>query len=96
VYLCGRGGCGITAVACASGGVDLSMMEKAGREGEIPGEMQINQVPKSLVEHKYHFHLRILSWVSVCCEITLCTGSDTGEGLKTSVSEWPPMSDSIR
>lgn len=36
-------------VACASGGVDLSMMEKGGREGKVPGEMQINQVPKSLL-----------------------------------------------
>ena len=76
----------IPVAACGSGEVGLSVMEKGGRD--VPGEMQINQVPKHLVEHKYPFHSPSLLWVSVCCEITLRIGSDTGEGLKKSVSEW--------
>ena len=76
----------IPVAACGSGEVGLSVMEKGARD--VPGEMQINQVPKHLVEHKYPFHLRSLLWVSVCCEITLRIGSDSGEGLKKSVSEW--------
>ena len=71
---------------CGSGEAGLSVMEKGGRD--VPGEMQIKQVPKHLVEHKYPFHSPSLLWVSVCCEITLRISSDTGEGLKKSVSEW--------
>ena len=32
----------IPVAACGSGGVGWSVMEKGGRRGEVPGEMQIN------------------------------------------------------
>ena len=44
---------------------------------------------------KYQFHLRILSCMTVRCKITLCNDSDTDEGGRILVSEWPPMSDSV-
>ena len=37
----------IPVAACGSGEVGLSVMEKGGRGRDVPGEMQINQVPKS-------------------------------------------------
>ena len=52
---------------------------------EVPGEMQIISASECL-ECSYQFYLRILSCMSVCCDITVGSGSDTGEGGKT-VSE---------
>ena len=43
----------------------------------------------------YQFYLRILSCMSVCCDITVGDDSDTGEGGKTLVSGWPSTSKSV-
>ena len=50
---------------------------------------------QSVVECNHQFHLRILSCMSVSCDITVGNGSDTGEVGKTLVLGWPPTSNSV-
>ena len=85
----------IPVAACGIGEVGLSMMGKGGGGGEGPVVIQIIEVPQSVFEHIYQFHLRILSSMTVRLRNTRCTGSDSGEGGKASVLEWPPKSDSV-
>ena len=49
-----------------------------------------NKISQSVVECNHQFHLRITSCMSVCCNITVGNGLDTGEGGKTLVSGWLP------
>ena len=46
---------------------------------EVPGDMQMNESLRVFLNAIYQFYLRMLSCMSVCCDITVGNGSDTGD-----------------